>query len=36
MRYIILENIVEKYKDTIFFMVETNTTCMEAVEPRKK
>lgn len=36
MRYRIPENIVEKYKDTICFMVETDTTCMEAVEPRTK
>lgn len=36
MRYKILENIVEKYKDTICFMVETNTTCIEEVEPRTK
>lgn len=36
MRYRIPKSIVEKYKDTICFMVETDTTCMEAVEPRTK
>lgn len=36
MRYRIPESIVEKYKDSICFMVETDTTCMEAVEPRIK
>lgn len=36
MRYRIPESIVEKYKHTICFMVETDTTCMEAVEPRNK
>ena len=30
------ESIVEKYKDNIFFMVETDSTCMEVVEPRTK
>lgn len=36
MRYKISESIVEKYKDTICFMVEIDTTCMEVVEPRTK
>lgn len=36
MRYMIPKSIVEKYKDSIYFMVETDTTCMEAVEPRTK
>lgn len=32
--YRIHPSMVEKYKDEICFMVETNTTCMEAMEPR--
>lgn len=27
---------MEKYKDSICFMLETNITCMEVVEPRTK
>ena len=27
---------LEKYKNDFLFMVETNNTCMEAVEPRVK
>lgn len=35
-RYRIPEETVEKYKDTIYFMVETDCVCFEVVEPRKK
>ena len=36
LRYRILPNMVEKYKDEICFMVETDTTCMEPIKPRVK
>lgn len=32
-RYRIPPALVEKYKDELFFMVETNFTCMEVVVP---
>lgn len=35
-RYIIPPSMVEKYKDDLCFMVETDNTCMEVVEPRVK
>lgn len=35
-RYRIPENIVEKYEDTICFMVENDCVFFEAVEPRMK
>ena len=35
-RFRIPKKIVEKYKETICFMVETDCTCMEVVEPRTK
>ena len=35
-RYRIPPSLVEKYKDDICFMVETNFTCMEAIIPRMK
>ena len=35
-RYRILPALVEKYKEDICFMVETNFKCMEAVVPRVK
>lgn len=31
----ILEEVVKRYEDTIYFMVDTNTCQMEAVDPRK-
>lgn len=34
--YKILESLVEKYQDTIYFMVETNYVYFEVVEPRTK
>ena len=36
LRYRIPPFMVEKYKDVICFMVETDTTCMDEVEPRVK
>ena len=35
-RYRIPPTLVEKYKDELCFMVETNFTCMEVVVPRVK
>ena len=35
-RYRIPPMLIEKYKDELCFMVETNFTCMEAVVPRVK
>ena len=35
-RYRIHPSLVEKYKDDICFMVETDFTCMEAVIPRMR
>ena len=35
-RYRIPPSLVERYKDDIYFMVETYFTCMEAVIPRMK
>ena len=35
-RYRILPSLVEKYKQDICFMVETDHTCMEAMVPRVK
>ena len=36
LRFRIPPSLVEKYNDDIFFMVETDVTYMEAVEPRLK
>lgn len=35
-RYKIPKEIVERYKDTIYFMVEIDCVCFELVEPWKK